>query len=34
MCWRVKDERGRRECTREEAMRWDLWDALASKKCG
>ena len=29
---RVKDERGRREWARENGMRWDSWDALASKK--
>ena len=29
---RVKDEKGRREWARKEAMRWDSWDALASKK--
>ena len=29
---RVKDERGRRDWARENGMRWDSWDALASKK--
>ena len=29
---RVKDEKGRREWARENGMRWDSWDALASKK--
>ena len=29
---RVKDEKGRREWARKEGMRWDSWDALASKK--
>ena len=29
---RVKYERGRREWARENGMRWDSWDALASKK--
>ena len=29
---RVRDERGRREWARENGMRWDSWDALASKK--
>ena len=29
---RVKNERGRREWARENGMRWDSWDALASKK--
>ena len=29
---RVKNEKGRREWARENAMRWDSWDALASKK--
>ena len=29
---RVKDGRGRREWARKEGMRWDSWDALASKK--
>ena len=31
---RVKDERGRgrREWAKEAGMRWDSWDALASKK--
>ena len=29
---RVKDERGRRVWARENGMRWDSWDALASKK--
>ena len=28
---RVRDERGRRELARENGMRWDSWDALASK---
>ena len=28
---RVKDERGRREWARENGMRWDSWDVLASK---
>ena len=29
---RVKDERGRRAWARENGMRWDSWEALASKK--
>ena len=29
---RVKDEKGRRGWARKEGMRWDSWDALASKK--
>ena len=29
---RVKDERRRRDWARENGMRWDSWDALASKK--
>ena len=29
---RVRDERGRREWVAEAGMRWDSWDALASKK--
>ena len=29
---RVRDGRGRREWARENGMRWDSWDALASKK--
>ena len=29
---RVKDERGRRDWARDNRMRWDSWDALASKK--
>ena len=29
---RVKDERERREWARENGMRWDSWDALASKQ--
>ena len=29
---RVKDERGRREWPRENEMRWDSWDALASRR--
>ena len=29
---RVKDERGRRDWARENGMRWDSWDTLASKK--
>ena len=28
----VKDEKGSREWVREEGMRWDSWDALASRK--
>ena len=28
----VKDKRGKRDWTRENGMRWDSWDALASKK--
>ena len=31
---RVKDEKGRREWARKERMRWDSWDAVASKKWG
>ena len=31
-CRRVKDERGRREWAKEVGMRWDGWDALASKQ--
>ena len=29
---RVKDERGRRDWTRENGMRWNSWEALACKK--
>ena len=29
---RMKDEKGRREWARENGMRWDTWDALASRK--
>ena len=29
---RVKGEKGRRDWARENGMRWDSWDALASKK--
>ena len=29
---RVRDGKGRREWAREAGMRWDSWDALASKK--
>ena len=29
---RVEDERGRREWAKEVGMRWDGWDALASKQ--
>ena len=29
---RVKDKKGRREWTRENGMRWDSWDVLASKE--
>ena len=29
---RVKDKKGRREWARKEGMRWDSWEALASKK--
>ena len=29
---RVKDEKGRRDWARENGMRWDSWDALASNK--
>ena len=28
---RLKDEKGRQEWVREKGMRWDGWDALASK---
>ena len=28
----MRDERGRRDWARENGMRWDSWDALASKK--
>ena len=28
----MKDERGRKDRARENGMRWDSWDALASKK--
>ena len=29
---RVRDKRGRREWAKEAGMRWDSWNALASKK--
>ena len=29
---RVEDKKGRREWAREVGVRWDSWDALASKK--